>query len=335
VKTRILITGGLGFVGKYLYTELLQSGYDVWASDLHSACAYAGPPLNLARIRACNVAVAEDVFSLVTALKPDCVVHLAAQSSSAKALAEPRETFVTNALGTLNLLEAIRSNCPGSSVLVVGSAEIYGPQFAAGLLTEECSLVPVSPYALSKAAQDLIALEYWRGHSVRTIRTRSFNHTGPGQTTTFALPSFASQIAQAEAGLREPVIEVGNMDTVRDFSDVRDVVRAYRLILEKGEIGSAYNVCSGKAASMGALLQILTSLSRVKITVKKSESRMRPADIPYLVGDNSKMTARTGWKPCFEMEQTLSELLDFWREKVKEHPCSGVRSSDIGRKETR
>jgi len=322
--TRILITGGLGFVGRYLYAELLQCGYEVWASDLDSACVNTRPPLDSAKIRACNVAVPEDVFSLITALEPDYVVHLAAQSSSAKALAEPRETFITNAVGTLNLLEAVRSSCPGSSVLVVGSAEIYGPQLGAGLLAEECSLVPVSPYALSKAAQDLIALEYWRGHEIRTLRTRSFNHTGPGQTTTFALPSFASQIARAEAGLCAPVIEVGNIEAVRDFSDVRDVVRAYRLILEKGEIGAAYNVCSGKAASVEALLRILVSQSRTKITVKKVESRMRPADIPYLVGDNSKISARTGWKPCFEIEQTLSELLDFWRKRVEENPSSGT-----------
>jgi GDP-4-dehydro-6-deoxy-D-mannose reductase len=316
VKTRVLITGALGFVGKFLYEELLQSGYEVWASDLASACEHVGPPLDPGKVRACDVVSAEDVLTLLKTLKPDVIVHLAAQSSSAKALAQPRETFLTNAVGTLNLFEALRSSCRACSVLVVGSAEIYGPEAGACLLTEESPLLPVSPYALSKAAQDLIAFQYWRSHGITAFRTRSFNHTGPGQTTTFALPSFASQIAQAEAGLRAPVIEVGNLDVVRDFSDVRDVVRAYRSILEKGKAGAAYNVCSGKAASMETLLQLLLSFSPAKISVKKVGSRVRPADIPYLVGDNSKLVAHTGWEPRFKIEQTLSDLLDFWRKKA-------------------
>jgi len=330
VKTRILITGALGFVGRYLCGELLQSGYEVWASDLDSACARVDPPVDPAKVRACDVANAQDVLALLKALRPEIIAHLAAQSSPARALAEPRETFLANSLGTFNLFEAVRSSCPACSVLVVGSADIYGPQISKGLLTEESSFLPVSPYALSKATQDLIALQYSRSHDVRTFRTRSFNHTGPGQTITFALPSFACQIAQAEAGLREPVIEVGNLDVVRDFSDVRDVVRAYRLILETGNAGEAYNVCSGKAASMEALLGLLLSFSRVKIAVKKVQSRIRPADIPYLVGDNSKLVAQTGWKPRWKIEQTLSELLDFWRRKVQESSNSGIQ-----RKETR
>jgi len=330
VKTRVLVTGGLGFVGRHLYGELLQSGYEVWASDLDSACEHVGPPLDPGRVRACDVANAEAVLSLLTALKPQAVVHLAAQSSSSKALSQPRETFLANALGTLNLFEAVRSSCPACAVLAVGSAEIYGPQAVAGLLTEEGSLLPVSPYALSKATQDLIAIQYGRRHGITALRTRSFNHTGPGQTTTFALPSFASQIAQAEAGLREPVIEVGNLDVVRDFSDVRDVVRAYRLILEKGKPDQAYNVCSGKATSMETLLRLLLSFSRVEIIVKQVESRVRPADIPYLAGDNSKLVAHTGWEPRYRIEETLSELLDFWRKKVEKSSKSGSQ-----RKETR
>jgi GDP-4-dehydro-6-deoxy-D-mannose reductase len=329
VKTRVLITGGLGFVGRYLYGELLQSGYDVWASDLASACDHFGPPLDPGKVRACDVASAEDVLALLNTLKPDIIVHLAAQSSSSRAFAQPRETFLTNAVGTFNLFEAVCSSCPASSVLVVGSAEIYGPQASAGLLTEESALLPVSPYALSKATQDLIALQYGRSHGLTTFRTRSFNHTGPGQNTAFALPSFAFQIAQAEAGLLEPVIEVGNLDVVRDFLDVRDVVRAYRSILEKGKPGAAYNVCSGKAASMEALLQLLLSFSRVKITVKKVESRVRPADIPYLVGDNLRLVAHTGWQPRCKMEQTLSELLDFWRKKVEESSNSSMQRKEI------
>jgi len=330
VKTRILITGALGFVGRYLYAELLHSGYDVWASDLDSVCAHVGPPLDPEKVRPCDIVNADDVLVLLKTLRPDVIVHLAAQSSSSRALAQPRKTFLTNALGTLNLFEAVRASHPACSVLSVGSADIYGPQARGDLLTEESSLLPASPYALSKATQDLIAIQYWRGHNITTFRTRSFSHTGPGQTTTFALPSFASQIAQAEAGLREPVIEVGNLDVVRDFSDVRDVVVAYRLILEKGKKGAAYNVCSGKGASMEELLQLLLSFSCVKIDVRKVESRVRPADIPYLVGDNSKLVADTDWEPRFKIEQTLSELLNFWRKKAEESSNSSSQ-----RKETR
>ena len=317
MNMRILVTGALGFVGQHLNAELLQAGHEVWASDLDSVCAQAESSFDPARIRPCDIINAEDVSVLLKSLRPDAVIHLAAQSSASRALSQPRKTFLTNALGTLNLFEAVSSSLPDCSILSIGSADVYGPQIMEGRLIEESPFVPVSPYALSKATQDLIALQYWRGQGIRSFRTRSFSHTGPGQTTTFALPSFASQIAQAEAGQREPVIEVGNLEVVRDYSDVRDVVGAYRLILEKGREGEAYNVCSAKGPRMKDLLEILLSLSRVKIEVKRVESRIRPVDIPYLVGDNSKLVADTGWKPRFKIEETLSGLLEFWRGKTE------------------
>lgn len=328
VKTSVLITGALGFVGRYLYGELAESGYEVWASDLACLCENAEPPFDSDKVRACDVTKTEGTLTLLRELTPDAIVHLAAQSSSSKAFKHPKETFVTNALGTLNVFEGVRSACPGCTVLVVGSADAYGPQPGETSLGEDSPFFPVSPYALSKAVQDLIGLQYWRGHGIRAFRTRSFNHTGPGQTTTFALPSFASQIAAVEAGRSEPVIEAGNLDVVRDFLDVRDVVRAYRLILERGEPGEAYNICSGKPIRMEKLLELLVSFSRTKIAVRKVQSRMRPADIPYLVGDNSKLKAHTGWQPHYEIEQTLSELLTYWRARVKESAESSTQKKE-------
>ncbi|MFH0777885.1 MAG: GDP-mannose 4,6-dehydratase, partial [Candidatus Eisenbacteria bacterium] len=310
MKNRVLITGALGFVGRHLYGELESSGHETWGSDMPQVCRQSEPPFDSRRLRPCDVTNIDAVAGVLNDVKPDSVVHLAAQSSAFKALSEPRETFTTNSLGTLNLFEAVRKLRPDCRVLVVGSADIYGPQARSGLLTEEAQIVPVSPYALSKAVQDLMCVQYCRSHAANAVRTRSFNHTGPFQTTTFVLPSFASQIARAEAGLCEPVIEVGNLEVVRDFSDVRDVVAAYRLILERGKAGEAYNVCSGKGRELRELLEILTSLSRVRISVKRSETRMRPVDIPYLVGDNSKLRSHTGWEPRYEIEKTLAELLE-------------------------
>ncbi len=319
----VLITGALGFVGRHLFRELTDAGYEVWASDLGSFCDDAGPPFDAARVRACDVTRSEELAQLLSEVVPGAVVHLAAQSSASRSFEHPQETFATNSLGTMNLLEAVRSACPDCAVLAVGSADAYGPQEGTSALDEDTPFAPVSPYALSKAAQDLMGIQYWRGHGIKVYRTRSFNHTGPGQTTTFAMPSFACQIAFAEAGRREPVIEVGNLEVVRDFLDVRDVVRAYRLILERGSPGEAYNVCSGRPVELTSLLDILVSHSRVKITVTKSPERMRPADIPFLLGDNSKLRASTGWEPRYDIEQTLSELLDYWRTKTEAVPPGG------------
>jgi GDP-4-dehydro-6-deoxy-D-mannose reductase len=317
VKRIALITGALGFVGRHLFRELTDAGYEVWASDLGSSCEKAGPPFDAGRVRACDITSSDQLLGLLKEIMPATVVHLAAQSSASKSFKHPQETFATNSLGTLNLLEAVRQACPDCLVLAVGSADAYGPQEGTTALREDTPFTPVSPYALSKAAQDLMGIQYWRGHGMKVFRTRSFNHTGPGQTTTFALPSFAFQIASAEAGQSEAVIEVGNLEVVRDFLDVRDVVRAYRLILEKGTPGEAYNVCSGRPVELTTLLDILVSNSRVKITIKQSQQRMRPADIPFLLGDNSKLKACTGWEPRYAVEQTLSELLDYWRTQAE------------------
>jgi len=174
----------------------------------------------------------------------------------------------------------------------------------------------LNPYAASKAAADYLGEIYWKNYGLKTIRTRSFNHIGPGQSTAFVMPSFAQQIARIEKGLQDPVMLVGNLNVKRDFTDVRDVVRAYRLLIKKGEPGDVYNICSNRAVSIGSMLKMLQELSTKTIEVRQDPERMRPADNPILVGDNSKLAKKTGWKPVFTVEKTLKDLLNYWREKV-------------------
>jgi GDP-4-dehydro-6-deoxy-D-mannose reductase len=329
VKKRILVTGALGFVGDHLCRELLRSGHEVFGCDIECVTAGAGAAGTPFAARTCDVSNADEVAALVSELKPSAVLHLAAQSSASRAFVQPRETFLVNALGTQNLFEAITHHSPESYVVVVSSGEIYGPQEANGKpATEETPVVPVSPYALTKAVQDLLGLQYWKSHGIKSVRARPFNHTGPGQTTTFALPNFARQIALAEAGLCEPVIEVGNLAAVRDFLDVRDVVRAYLLLLEHGTPGEAYNICSGKPRSIQSLLDALLSLSNTKVALRQVDSRIRPSDISHLVGDNSKLRECTGWEPAYRIEDTLLELLEQWRKNVRQSSGSRTREKE-------
>ncbi len=203
-------------------------------------------------------------------------------------------------------------------MLVVGSADEYGPVPASDQpLVEATPLRPASPYAVSKVAQAALALLYGPAGGMRVVVTRTFPHTGPGRGETFAESSFARQIAEIEAGLREPVVEVGNLDAVRDFADVRDVVRAYALLLERGQAGEAYNVCSGRGRRIGDVLDTLLALTRARIEVRVDPSRLRPADVPVLVGDNAKLVAATGWQPRIPLDETLRDLLDDWRARVR------------------
>ena len=319
MRKRILVTGALGFVGDHLCRELLRSGHEIFGCDLECATERPGGTGVPFATRACDVSDAGAVAALVSEVRPSAVFHLAAQSSASRAFVQPRETFLVNALGTQNLFEAVREHCPESLVLVVSSGEIYGPQEPGSRpATEETPVVPVSPYALSKVVQDMLALQYWKSHRIKTVRARPFNHTGPGQTATFALPNFARQIAMAETGRCDPVIEVGNLEAVRDFLDVRDVVRAYLLLLEHGTPGEAYNVCSGRPRSIQSLLDALLSMSKTMVTLKRVESRIRPSDISYLVGDGSKLREQTGWEPAYRLEDTLLELLEQWRRYARQ-----------------
>ena len=314
---RVLITGIAGFVGTHLVDFLYRQDPEAEVFGLvkpRGTLPELPPGVTLIE------ADLEDAASIERALDqatPDRVVHLAAQSSPQLSWADPAGTYRTNVLGLLHILEAVRKRGIAPRMLVVGSAEEYGLADARDLpLREDAPLRPQSPYASSKVAQGFLALQYTLAYRLPIVRTRTFHHTGSRRGEAFAESSFARQLAEIEAGLRPPVVNVGNLDAVRDFTDVRDVLRAYWLLLEKGEPGETYNVCSGRGVRIGDLLDLLIRLCGIDIEVRMDPQKVRPAEIPEVVGDPSKIRAATGWQPDVPLERTLRYLLDGWRERI-------------------
>jgi GDP-4-dehydro-6-deoxy-D-mannose reductase len=247
----------------------------------------------------------------------DSVYHLAGLASVRRSLDDVRRTLEVNAFATLNLLGALRGQGTPPRLLLVGSAEEYGPVPAeAGALREEAPLAPVNPYALSKVWQEALGGYYARTERWPILMTRTYNHTGPRQGPDFVCAEFARQIARIEQGLAEPVIRVGNLAAGRDFLDVRDVVRAYRLIVERGRAGGIYNVCSGQVRSIEELLRLLLRHARLEIGVEVDASRHRPIDVPVLHGDPGRLRRETGWARAIDLERTLADLLEYWRGRV-------------------
>jgi GDP-4-dehydro-6-deoxy-D-mannose reductase len=315
---RLLVTGAGGFVGGHLL-ELLQR-----ESQQARVFGVVSPRGSLpavsrtgARLVEADLDDSAAAAAVVAEASPDAIVHLAGQSSVQQSWLDPGGTLRTNVLGVVHLLDAARKAGLRPAVLVVGSAEEYGCVPEAELPIREAQpLRPASPYAVSKVAQGSLALLYGPAGGMRVVLTRTFHHTGPGRGEAFAESSFARQIAEIERGLRPAVIEVGNLDAVRDFTDVRDVVRAYRLLLEKGASGQAYNVCSGHGRRIREVLDILLALSTTKVEVRVDAARLRPADVPAQVGDPSRLRQATGWQPEIPLEQSLADLLEDWRGRV-------------------
>jgi len=315
---KLLITGVAGFVGGHV-VELLQGEHpevEVYGLDRPLGVAPMRLPAGAVGIEADldDPAAVEGVLERV---QPDRIIHLAGQSSVSQSWRDPGSTLRTNVLGIVHLLDELRQRSLTPRVLVVGSAEEYGAEEGTPALLQESSpLRPRSPYAVSKAAQGLLALQHAQPAGLSVIVTRTFPHTGPRRGEAFAESSFARQLAEIELGMRPAVIEVGNLDAIRDFSDVRDVVRAYWALLEHGRSGEAYNVCTGRGVRIGDLLDALIQLSGSKVEVRVDPERLRPSDIPVLVGDPAKLREATGWSPRFELEQTLADLLGYWRERL-------------------
>jgi len=267
---------------------------------------------NLSRIRGrvhlveCDVCCVSSVQEMLTECQPDRVFHLAGQSSVPVSFREPHETLMTNINGLVNLLEVLRRQRPECRVLVPGTSEEYGAQ--EGVLDEDAPLLPLSPYALSKAIQDLAAFQYARSYKLHIVRTRAFNHTGPRRPTLYAEADFAAQLVRVERGAQETV-QVGNLDTIRYFSDVRDVVRGYWMALAHGQAGEVYNLCSGVGRSIREVLDALVALSPATPRLVFAPDRLRPSDPPRIVGNGSKFRALTGWKPEIPFEQTLADIL--------------------------
>ncbi len=316
----VLITGAGGFVGGHLLEHLRRSFPDaaLHGTLLNEAEHRAALDAFQCHLRVIDLCDPDAVRDLVAALRPDWIFHLAGQAYVPRSFEAPWETLENNIRSTLNLLEALRHQKLPARILVVSSAEIYGNAKPETLpLDETATLIPSSPYSVSKIAQDMLAWQYTRAHQVFTVRARPFNHIGPGQNARFAAADWASQIAEAEAGRRAPVVEVGNLSAARDFTDVRDVVRAYTLMLEHGQPGDVFNVCTGQAHTMQSILKTLVSLSAVPVQVREVPERVRPVDIPVLYGTYERLRQRTGWAPRFTIEQSLRDVLDEWRGRVR------------------
>jgi len=309
---RWLVTGCNGFVGGHLVAAL-RSRASVVFGLVRPGTPREGAftPLDADLLDAAAVARA------VAEAAPDRIVHLAAQSSAKDSWKDAEGTLRTNLLGLLNLLEGVRLAGLAPRTLVIGSAEEYGVVAdAARPIAEDTPLRPSSPYAVSKVAQGYLALQYHLAYRLPILRTRTFNHTGPGRGAGFAESSFARQIAEIEAGRREPVIRVGNLEAVRDFGDVRDVVRAYLLLLEAGEPGEVYNVCTGRGVRIGEVLERLLALSSAQVEVLTDPALLRPADVAVLVGDAARLRRATGWRPEIPFDVTLRDLLEHWRQRL-------------------
>jgi GDP-4-dehydro-6-deoxy-D-mannose reductase len=245
------------------------------------------------------------------------IFHLAAQPLTAQSFLDPWGTLATNIGMQVSLLQAMVNLKLECRLLIVGSSEEYGLVHQRDLpVDEDTPLRPMNPYAVSKIAQDMLGLQYHLSHGLDTIRLRPFNHIGPRQSPGFVAPDFARQIALIEVGLQEPVMRVGNLEAERDFTDVRDVVRAYALLATRAETGQVYNVGSGQAHPIRKVLHTLLSLSPVPITVETDLSRMRPSDVPRVICDYGRLRESTGWEPTFDLQQSLRDVLDYWRGQV-------------------
>ena len=299
---RALIFGVNGFVGAYLTRELDSHGYEVCGSDLKESCALA----EVGRYASCDLADPEGVVKVVADAKPDYIVNLAAISSVGQSWRMPALAMRVNVEGTLNVMEAARALETMPRVLLVGSSEEYAPKD--GPLNEGDPTVSNNPYGISKATQERFAALYTERYGLEVCLTRSFNHTGPGQNPNFVLPSWCKQAAAIERSGKPGRMTVGNLKVARDFSDVRDVVRAYRLILERGRAGDAYNVGSGRALPLGELLEIVTGFCNQDIEVGIDPELIRPTDTPCICCDASKLREELGWVPERNIEDTLREI---------------------------
>jgi GDP-4-dehydro-6-deoxy-D-mannose reductase len=315
---RLLVTGAGGFVGGHLvdFLHAEHTGVEVHGVVLpHGSVSWHAA--SGARVLEADLNDPAAAAAVVDEVRPDRVIHLAGQSSVHQSWTDPGGTLRINVLGIVHLLDAVRRCGLRPEVLVVGSAEEYGPVAPDKMpIREETPLRPASPYAVSKVAQGALALLYGPAGGMRVVLTRTFHHTGPGRGEAFAESSFARQVAEIEAGLRPPVLKVGNLEAVRDFADVRDVVRAYWLLLERGEGGTAYNVCSGTGRPVRQLLDGLLAESSARVEVRVDPDRLRPSDVPAQVGDPSRLRAATGWEPRIPLERTLRDLLDDWRART-------------------
>ena len=315
---KVLITGVDGFVGIYMASYFLEQGCQVagtsWSFDDTKATQEIKKDASVEKI---NILDSDSLKLFVKKENPDAVAHLAAQTAIPPSWKDPAGTLRINNEGTYNLFSGILALNRDIPVLVIGAAAEYGHVKSDGsLISENDHFSPDNPYAVSKIAEEMIAYQYYLSHGLYTLRARPFTHVGPGQDSRFVCSEFSRAIAQIEKGLIPCEMRVGNLEIRRDFLDVRDVIAAYDLILEKGKKGEVYNVCSSKGVSIGEILQILQSNSRKEIKVIFDENKVRKNEALAIVGDNSKIKRELGWKPKYDLEKTILDMLDYWRERV-------------------
>jgi GDP-4-dehydro-6-deoxy-D-mannose reductase len=317
---RALITGITGFAGSHLAEHLLAEHPEV---EVYGTFRWRSRMENVEHLRDRIHLVETDLrdsTSVLTALdksRPDYIFHLAAQSFVPASWSAPNETLTTNISGQTNIFEAVRVLRLDPVVQIACSSEQYGMVLPHETPIKETNpLRPLSPYAVSKVAQDFLGYQYFQSYGLKVIRTRGFNHTGPRRGQVFVTSNFCSQVAAIELGLQEPVIHVGNLEAIRDFTDVRDTVRAYWLAVTRAKPGEVYNIATGRGIRMREMLDQLLALSPAKVTIEVDPDRLRPSDVEILIGDSSKFRADTGWEPRIPFEQTLGDLLAYWRQRL-------------------
>lgn len=319
---RALIFGAGGFVGAYLLRHLAEdTGYEVYAVK----CPHETASLPQAKgVFDLTLPDAEGVKVLLWRINPDCVFHLAAQSSVALSWQKPQMTVDVNIKGTLDLLEAMREMPHPPRLLLIGSGEEYGiPRSNLFGIAEDEPLQPVNIYAATKVCAEQLAMIYHRAYGLDVVAVRAFNHMGAGQSSQFVISDFCRQTAAIECGMQEPVICVGNLAAKRDFTDVRDIVRAYGLLMQHGKTGECYNVGSGKAVTVASLLEKIQTMSRTAYQVKTDPEKLRPLEIPVSEADIRRLRQDTGWSPQIPLHQTLSDTLAYWRERLEKETRQG------------
>lgn len=318
---KVLITGITGFAGSHLAEYIVKNIDEVevfgsvrWRSNRGNLSGIQ----NKVQLIECELRDATSVRDLIERIKPRYLFHLAGHSYVPASWNCPGDTMVNNIIGVINILEAVRKSSPDCRVMLACSSEEYGMVYENELpIKEDNPLRPLSPHGISKVAQDFLGYQYFQSYGLDIVRTRAFNHTGPRGGESFVASNFAKQIAEIELGMRVPMVYVGNLDAKRDFTDVRDVVRGYWLALQAGKSGEVYQICSGWAYTMRQVLDMLLSFTEHKIDVKLEPHRIRPSDVPVLMGSYKKFHRDTGWEPRIPFQQTVADLLQYWRTFLK------------------
>lgn len=321
---RALITGITGFAGSHLADYLLAHQPQVeifgtrrWRSPMDNIAHLSGEIGKRIHLIETDLRDYSSVRTCLEAARPNFIFHLAAQSFVPTSWSAPAETLNTNIVGQTNIFEAVRHLGLDPVIQIACSSEEYGLVYPEETPIKETNpLRPLSPYAVSKVAQEYLGYQYFMSYGLKVIRTRGFNHTGPRRGEVFVTSNFAKQLASIKAGLQEPVIRVGNLDAVRDFTDVRDMVRAYWLAVNKAKPGEVYNIATGSGITIRELLDRLIALAGVAVTVEQDPARMRPSDVEILIGDSSKFRADTGWQPEIPLDQTLHDVVHYWLDRL-------------------